>query len=219
MNPDGTGLMVFFGNQHPNVVMIDAKPIPGTRKVVASFSPGHGRTEHAGAIAIIDPDQGPDAKDMARTITKGHNYRDPYPLSENLFLVATNHAIELIDDLGNSTVLWSMPEDWRTGRMCVHEPRPLAAREKEYVMALQRPPSMIEPFANVPDLIDFPRDIQPLLDKYCVACHDYDASPRGGPMSGGLIFSGDHGPMFSHSYYNLTISGQYIDGRNLRKSD
>lgn len=353
MNPDGTGLMVFFGNQHPNVVMIDAKPIPGTRKVVASFSPGHGRTEHAGAIAIIDPDKGPDAKDMARTITKGHNYRDPYPLSENLFLVATDYAIELIDDLGNSTVLWSMPEDWRTGRMCVHEPRPLIAREKEYViparadlakatgtvilediyagrnmdgvqrgqikkllvleilpkpynifsgmeplsyggtfllerilgtvpveadgsayveipalrpvffvaldekelsvkrmqsfltlqpgetqscvgchdkrivaprssnslMALQRPPSMIEPFANVPDLIDFPRDIQPLLDKYCVACHDYDASPRGGPMSGGLIFSGDHGPMFSHSYYNLTISGQYIDGRNLRKSD
>ena len=31
MNPDGTGQTVFFGNMHPGIVMIDAKPIPGTQ--------------------------------------------------------------------------------------------------------------------------------------------------------------------------------------------
>ena len=59
-NPDGTRQAVFFGNLHPGAVMIDAKPIPGSAKVVASFSPGHGRPEHAGALTVVDPRRGPD---------------------------------------------------------------------------------------------------------------------------------------------------------------
>lgn len=31
INPDGTGVMVYFGNQYPGYVMIDAKPNPPTR--------------------------------------------------------------------------------------------------------------------------------------------------------------------------------------------
>ena len=31
-NPDGTGQTVYFGNLHPGVVMIDAKPIPGSEQ-------------------------------------------------------------------------------------------------------------------------------------------------------------------------------------------
>jgi len=50
-NPDGTAQMVFFGNQHPGVVMIDARPIPKSEKVVAIFSPGHGLREHDGQLA------------------------------------------------------------------------------------------------------------------------------------------------------------------------
>ena len=61
MMPDGTGQMVYYGNQQPGVAMLDAKPIPGTRKVVASFNPGHGRPEHMGRITIVDPTLGPDA--------------------------------------------------------------------------------------------------------------------------------------------------------------
>ena len=48
MNPDGTGQMVYFGNELGGIAMLDAKPIPGTDKVVASFSPGHGMPEHVG---------------------------------------------------------------------------------------------------------------------------------------------------------------------------
>ena len=58
-NPDGTAQMIWYGNLHPGTVMIDAKPIPGSDKVVASFSPGHGQREHAGAITVVDPQRRP----------------------------------------------------------------------------------------------------------------------------------------------------------------
>ena len=65
-NPDGTAQMTWYGNLHPGIVMIDAKPIPGSDKVVASFSPDHGLPEHAGRISIVDPTAGPDAQSFAR---------------------------------------------------------------------------------------------------------------------------------------------------------
>ncbi|MBL7222620.1 MAG: hypothetical protein ISS72_02080 [Candidatus Brocadiae bacterium] len=353
MNPDGTGQMVYYGNQHPNVVMIDAKPIPGTHSVVASFSPGHGRNEHAGVITIVDPRGGPDARPMARAIAPGRHYRDPYPASADSFLVAGETDIALLDREGRTVRLFELPAEWRRGSMKVHEPRPVRRRRREPVLpsrvapavatgrvvledvhvgrnmagvkrgeiekllvlevlpkpvnmfsgmeplsyggtfllerilgtvpveadgsaflevpamrplffvaldardravkrmqsfmsvqpgesvscvgchenraetprssrsllAMRRGPSRIEPIAGVPDVLDFPRDIQPILDRRCVACHDYEKTAKGGPMAGGLIFAGDHGPMFSHSYYSLTLSGELCDGRNLRKSN
>ncbi len=353
MNPDGTGQMVYFGNQQPNTVMIDAKPVPGTDAVVASFSPGHGRNEHAGAVTIIEPNAGPDAARSARPISKAGDLRDPYPLSPDLFLAAQGTSIVLLDRHGAMRHLYSLPKEWRRGRMMVHEPRPLRVRPRERIvpskvdlaqatgrvvlenanvgrrmdgvepgqiaellvleilpkpynmfsgmeplsyggtfllerilgtvpveadgsaymelpamrplffvaldsqrrpvkrmqsfltlqpgeelgcvgchehrvqaprsgtplMAMRRKPSSIRPIEGVPDIFDFPRDIQPILDRHCVACHDYDASERGGPMAGGVVLSGDRGPMFSHSYYMLTICAQISDGRNLRKSN
>jgi hypothetical protein len=56
--PDGTGQMVYYGNLHPGTVMIDAKPTPGTDKVVCGFSPGHGQKEHAGRVTIVSPKKG-----------------------------------------------------------------------------------------------------------------------------------------------------------------
>ncbi|HSP42395.1 MAG TPA: hypothetical protein VLO11_05965 [Luteolibacter sp.] len=76
------------------------------------------------------------------------------------------------------------------------------------LLAMQRPPSPIEPLRGVPDVFDFPRDIQPILDRHCVECHHADRA------EGGVILTGDRGPMFSHSYFMLTITGQLADGRN-----
>jgi hypothetical protein len=84
--------------------------------------------------------------------------------------------------------------------------------------ALKGSPRKISPIEGLPDVFDFPRDIQPILDKHCLACHDYDATVQGGPRAGGVILSGDRGPLYSHSYYTLTIRRQFADGRNQPKS-
>jgi hypothetical protein len=75
--------------------------------------------------------------------------------------------------------------------------------------ALQRPPSRIEPVADVPDIFDFPRDIQPIIDAHCLKCHDVDK------RSGGAVLAGDRGPLYSHSYFTLISRGLVADGRNL----
>ena len=69
-------------------------------------------------------------------------------------------------------------------------------------------PSAVRPVPGVPDVFDFPRDIQPILDRHCVRCHDYDR------RDGGVVLCGDRGPFFSHSFWTLTVRGQFSDGRN-----
>ena len=75
--------------------------------------------------------------------------------------------------------------------------------------AMKRPPSTISPIKGVPDIFDFPRDIQPILDKHCTRCHN----PK--KHNAGVILTGGRGPMFSHSYFTLTWRKQFADGRNL----
>ncbi len=347
-SPDGTGQMVYYGNMHPGTVMIDAKPIPGTKKVVAIFSPGHGRREHDGTITVVDPVGGPDNKSFATAISQSPEYRDPWAFSEGAFLAAHRAEIVLLDARGRVQPIYTLPkEDVQAGFQCF-EPRPVTARPRERVipprtrpeqptgrlvladiyqgrnmagvergeikkllvleslpkpinftggmdpltyggsftlervlgtvpvepdgsaylelpalrsmffvaldendlsvkrmqsfltvepgevsgcvgcheqrthsfiprsdlMAMRRPVSKLEPVADCPDVFDFPRDIQPILDRLCVDCHGYEATDRGGPYAGKVILSGDHGPMFSHAYVTMTIRQLFSDGRD-----
>jgi cytochrome c553 len=82
------------------------------------------------------------------------------------------------------------------------------------VLATKRAPSVIEAIAGVPEVFDYPRDVQPVLDALCVDCHGYENTPAGGPRAGRLLLTGDRGPMFSHSYYMMTIAKLFSDGRN-----
>ena len=347
-NPDGTGQMIYYGNLQPGTLMIDAKPIPGSPKVVSIFSPGHGSREHAGAIAVVDPSAGPDAKSFARTITTAKNFRDPWAFTENDFMAAQGSSIVLVNGQGGVQSIYKLPPEELAKKLEVHEPRPLMKRQRENaipprvnlsqntgaliladvyhgrnmagvkrgeikkllileslpmpvhftggmepisfggtftlerivgtvpveadgsaymelpalrsfffvaldkddlsvkrmqsfltvqpgettscvgchedrvqtpkyagdtLMAVMRQPSKIEPITDVPDVFDFPRDIQPVLDRNCVGCHSYEK------RSGGVVLSGDRGPKFSHSYFMLTVRGQVADGRNRPKSN
>jgi hypothetical protein len=341
--PDGLRQTVFFGNQHPGTTMLGAKPVPGSRCVVATFSPGHGRRDHEGVITLVDPRRGPDDLGSARPISRNADYRDPWAFSETAFLAARRTAIVLMDGEGRDQPIYSLSAaDIQAGYQC-YEPRPLVARPREPLvapgadrsqhsgrivladvyrgrnmqgvergeikkllvletlpkpmqytggmeplsfggtftlerilgtipvepdgsayaelpalrslffvaldendlsvkrmqsfltvmpgettscvgcheqrvetpavqagdlMALQRAPSRIEPIAGVPDVIDFPRDVQPILDRRCLPCHDE------GVREGGVSLSGDRGPIFSISYYTLTVRDLISDGRN-----
>lgn len=348
-NPDGTAQMTWFGNLHPGITMIDAKPIPGSHKIVASFSPGHGRKEHDGVVTVVDPDAGPDEQKSARRISKTPNYRDPWAFSETCFLAAKGPTLVLLNADGAEQVVFRLSETERNEGLECHEPRPLAARPREPIIqprvrlnqptgrfvlgnvydgrnmsgvqrgdikkllvleslpmpihytggmepisyggtftlerilgtvpveadgsayfevpalrsvffvaldendlavkrmqsfttvqpgettscvgchesrthtprhfwaalnAPKRPPAQIQPIADVPDVFDFPRDVQPVLDQLCGDCHGYEKTARGGPRAGRLILTGDHGPKYSHSYYMLTIARLFSDGRN-----
>ena len=134
MNPDGTRQMVFYGNLHPGIVYIDAKPIPNSEKVVASFSWGHGRAEHAGSIGIIDPRQGPDDQSAAQVISQERNYRDPWAFSETAFLAAKGTQMILMDGDGNEQTIYELPTEWRQKNLWLHEPRPIIRREQERII-------------------------------------------------------------------------------------
>lgn len=86
-------------------------------------------------------------------------------------------------------------------------------------MAVRKPAARIEPVRDVPEVFDFPRDVQPILNALCVDCHGYEKTARGGPRAGRLILAGDRGPLYSHSYYMLTIARLFADGRNQPKSN
>jgi hypothetical protein len=131
MNPDGTRQSVFYGNMYPGDVFIDAKPVPNSRKVVVSLSPGHGSTEHAGSIALIDPRLGPDGKKATTRISKRADYRDPWAFSENAFLAAKGAQMILMDDNGQEQTLFELPDEWKNRQLLLHEPRPIITRTPE----------------------------------------------------------------------------------------
>ena len=134
MNPDGTNQTVYFGNNKPGIAMLDAKPIPGSDKVVSVFSPGHGRPEHLGQIAVVDPKMGPDDPRAVREVTKRSDWKDPVAFSEDCFLAAHPKGLFVIDGQGNEEPVYQL-DGADAGRLHCHEPRPLAARPREGVIA------------------------------------------------------------------------------------
>ena len=81
------------------------------------------------------------------------------------------------------------------------------------LLATARRPSRIKPFADIPDVFDFPRDVQPILDAHCVECHNPDRP------EGRIDLCGDHAPIFSQSYWTLTQHGLFSDGRNSARGE
>ncbi len=349
MNPDGTQVMAFFGNQNPGNVMLDAKPIEGTPFVVAIFSPGHGAPEHRGRLTIVDPRYGPDRKESARTISSRTDLRDPWAFGTNCFMVADSEGISVLDGGGRRQVIWKLPDaDARAQpRRDVHEPRPVIRRPREMVvpdrvdlrreagemvlldvyhgrrmdgvqrgeirrllileqlpkpvnfsggmepltiggsftlarvlgtvpvepdgsayfevpalrpiffvaldaadlsvkrmqswcsvrpgerigcvgcheqrttslpvrqppLAMRRPASRIEPIEGIPSVLDFSRDVQPILDRHCVRCHNPER------YAARLDLTGGRTAMYRVSYQNITRRGLVADGRNRPQSN
>ncbi|MCG6191070.1 HzsA-related protein [Maribellus maritimus] len=154
MNPDGTNQAVYYGNNtnSPGGV-IDARPVPGTEKVIAILGSCHDRPW--GALGIIDREKGMDGKSpveltwpasAAELIGKGNYdmfkqvrplYEDPYPLNDTYFLCSRTMGLGeqmglfLIDVFGNEQLIY-------TEAPGCFDPLPLKSREKEYVIQEKR---------------------------------------------------------------------------------
>jgi len=339
MNPDGTNVAAYFGNQAHYPLFIDAQPIPGTDEILAIDSPGHGRNDHRGRVAAMTPRYGPDDERGCRRITPKPNFNDPAPIDATSFVVAEHKRlvfgtregklVPILIHQGNATIhepvlvrprsrerviIDHTDPDRAMGRMFLADiytgrnmegiergqirkllvleilPKPVnfsggmdltswlgtfilervlgtvpveedgsayfevpAGRPVFFVAldannmsikrmqsftnvmpgetlgcvgcheqriqtptltggrmptAVQREPSRIEPFAGLPNVIDYRRDIQPILDARCVSCHSYEK------REGRVALTDDLGPTWSISYYTLLAAGQVADGRN-----
>lgn len=342
INPDGSDQMVYFGNMHAGSVFLDAKPIPGSDNVVVSFSPGHGKKEHAGQITVVSPKAGPDNLSFARPVGRDNDWRDPWAFSTNCFIAARDRKLWIIDGSGRAEPFYALSDELK--HLDLHEPRPVLAHPREPVvapkttsgettgrlalmdvtqgrnmagvkpgdvkallvmeslpkpvnfsgtmepisldgtftlprilgtvpvepdgsayfevpagrplffvaldeaglsvkrmqsfvslmpgeftscsgchesrvetarpkggnLALKRTPSPIKPILDVPPVFDFPRDIQPILDKHCLRCHDSEH------RSGNTVLTGDHSPRFSMAYVALMTGSQVAHGKDGR---
>ena len=125
-NPDGTNAAAYFGNMHPGSVFIDAKAIPNSDRVVFIDSPGHGAREHAGYLSTVTDRQGPDDRTAMKKIARVR-CRDPYPVSSDCFIVASDKQINVVDASGKVMRLYN-------SKIHVHEPRPIVKKKRERVI-------------------------------------------------------------------------------------
>jgi len=137
MNPDGTGQMTFFGNLLPRDVYLDAKPVPGTEKIVMVNSPRHGQAEHQGRISLVRTDLGPDVKSAQHMIHEGREFRDPYALSADSILVAEKTRLLLMNGKGQTKELYRLSPELSRDGAWLHEPRPIRPRLREPVISPQ----------------------------------------------------------------------------------
>jgi hypothetical protein len=148
--PDGTAAGHYFGSYTPNPCRIcQARPIPGSRKIVATTAGHH--TIHAGSLILIDRDVAEDGLEAITRLTPEANFPEseadspvsfgsPYPLGEDLFLASFSpdpypctmaqyprpdaYGIYLVDTLGGRELIYRDPEISCFAPMPVR-PRPL----------------------------------------------------------------------------------------------
>jgi len=129
------------------------------------------------------------------------------PADRQLFFVALDEK-----DLSVKRVqsLASVRPGEVNGCVGCHEHRAKTPDSKTHgqLLAIQRPASRIEPFKDFPDVLDFTRDIQPILDRHCVKCHNYEQ------REGQTILAGDLGPNWSHAFFTMFARRLVADGRN-----
>ena len=102
-------------------------------------------------------------------------------------------SIQPLDAKGRALQLmrsWTqaMPGEMASCSGC-HEENQASAGPNRRLLAMERPASEIRPWYGPERGFDFRREVQPVLDRYCVACHDGKGSPVPDPKTpfrGGL---------------------------------
>lgn len=99
-----------------------------------------------------------------------------------------------------------MPGEVQSCTGC-HESRTELPMTKSYPLAAMRAPSEIRMPDGIPEVYDYTRDIQPIIDRNCLACHDRET------RQDGVVLDGDRELWFSQSYVTLHALDQIGMGR------
>ena len=100
-------------------------------------------------------------------------------------------SIQPLDEKGRALQLmrsWTqaMPGELASCSGC-HEEYEASAGPNRRLIAMERPPSEIKPWYGPERGFDFRREVQPVLNRYCVECHDGKGQPPAGTaFRGGL---------------------------------
>jgi hypothetical protein len=127
------------------------------------------------------------------------------PANRSLVLVALDKDDRSVKRMQSFVSV--MPGETMSCAGC-HEQRTQTPPPLAGTLALRRKPSTITPFAQHPAVIDFPRDVQPVLNSHCVRCHSYDKP------DGGIVLEGDRGSVYSQSYWTIIAADLVADGKN-----
>jgi hydrazine synthase alpha subunit-like protein/WD40 repeat protein len=136
------------------------------------------------------------------------------PAMRSLFFVALDSQDLSVKKMQSFVTL--QPGEVR-GCVGCHERRTVAPRNPDHgaLLALQRPASHIEPIPEAPQIVDFRRHIQPILDRHCVSCHG-QRDPDGGICLNGGRDTKSHGRGRVLTSYTELVRrmNEVADGRN-----
>ena len=134
------------------------------------------------------------------------------PANRSVFFIALDHEGRSVKRMHSFTSV--MPGETTSCIGC-HEQRTDAPGTEfnKHVFDVAGKPVEPKPVEGVPDVYDFIRDIQPLLDKYCVECHNPDR------RDAALDLSHTWTPMHTLSYWELSRRNMLGDNRNRPQSD
>ncbi len=117
------------------------------------------------------------------------------PACRPLYFQAVDETERAVQTMRSATYL--QPGQRRSCVGC-HEPVGASPGRRE-VLALRRPPSVITPGPDGSKPFCYPRLVQPVLDRHCVACHD---GSKGADKSD-LVLTGAPAGTFTRSYESL----------------
>ncbi len=134
------------------------------------------------------------------------------PANKSVFFIALDHEGRSVKRMHSFTSV--MPGETTSCIGC-HEKRtdaPGIDFDKQVFDVANRP-VVPTPIEDIPDVYDFIRDIQPLLDKYCVECHNPYTREASLDLTHTLT------PSHALSYWELSRRDMLGDNRNRPQSD
>ena len=116
--PDGSFARAVYGNFTTDpIAMLEARSVPNSNRLVFTASAQHSIT--GGSLVLLDPRQGPDVPEAMKRLTPEvvfpesegwprHYYANPFPLSEDFYLVAWSNQ-RLVEEHERSQSLLNPP--------------------------------------------------------------------------------------------------------------